>query len=475
MKNIIIILFSLFSLVLFSQEDRYWSNSFNSEATMLAGAVVGGNSDITSLYYNPAGISEIEEKKLILNANLFRLDNEAYNNIIGKNENIQNWGFRVQPRFVSYIHRSKKTRDLSWQLAFFTDNNNYKSFTAYTEKPSSIFNENVGEKIKGSYDYFKEYNDYWGGLGASYQLTDNLSIGIGGFVSVKNLLYSVYQYAIVTPNKELLPDSIKYYQVSSDSYEKIAMYDVRILSKIGIMYKINNFSLGLNITTPSLKLFGNGDVKHKQSYTHYPDSNTTENFIYEENSKYRVDQIKDPFAVAIGGVYFFNKNKSQLYFTTEYFNKIPTYLIIDGKEIVKSEQNNYPANTDFTSYKYGTKSIINYAIGYKQILSEDFDLMLGFRTDFNAYSTSNTGKYKNIKDIQEIHNDMYHFTIGSNFNYNKSQFILGFQYSYGKQDNIKQFANYNTSNINDLTGINNKNMIYSINSLGLFLGFSINF
>ena len=193
MKNFLIIILLILTVNIFAQESRFWSNTFNTEASMLAGAVVGGNSDITSLYFNPAGISEIEEKKIVLNANLFRLDKEEYKNIIGKNENVQNWGFRVQPRFISYIYRSRKIRNLSWQLAFFTKSSEYKSFTSYAEIPSNIFNKNVGETTKGSYDYFNEYNNYWGGLGASYQLNDNLSIGILELLVV-NYIFSSFKF-----------------------------------------------------------------------------------------------------------------------------------------------------------------------------------------------------------------------------------------------------------------------------------------
>ena len=59
------------SIIIIAQPDRYWSESFNTEASMLAGSVVGGNSDITSIYFNPAGISEIESKKIVQHTYLF--------------------------------------------------------------------------------------------------------------------------------------------------------------------------------------------------------------------------------------------------------------------------------------------------------------------------------------------------------------------------------------------------------------------
>ena len=124
-KNIVLFILLielLISIQVFAQPDRYWSISFNSEASMLAGAVVGGNSDITSIYFNPAGISQIEDKKLMLNANLFRLDFENYsvnNSNYENNNEFSDWGFRVQPRFISYTYRSKINTKFSFQFAIF--------------------------------------------------------------------------------------------------------------------------------------------------------------------------------------------------------------------------------------------------------------------------------------------------------------------------------------------------------------------
>ena len=474
MKYTFVIILFLYFNITFAQEDRYWSTSFNTEASLLAGAVVGGNSNITSIYYNPAGISEIEEKKIMLNVNLFKLSSESYKNIIDDKENINNLSFRVQPRFVSYIYRSKKNRKLSYQFAVFTKSAEYKSISAYTDKTSEIIISNTEQTfVKNSYDYFNEYNDYWGGVGVSYQINDKLSVGISGFISVKNLLYSVNQYYIISPEDGLIVDSSS--SIIIDNSERIKMYDVRLRSKVGVRYKIKRFSIGLNVTIPSLKLFGNGDVKRRYTYTDDTDTSLSNNVIIHENSPYRECQIKDPFSIALGGVYYFNKKKSQLYFTVEYFNEISTYYIIDGTKAVNSKKDEYPGGTNYTSYKFGVKGITNYAIGYKQILNKNVDLMFGFRTDFNAYKVSDSGEFSNINEIQNIHNDLFHFTVGSNFNYKRSQFILGVQYSYGEKDNLSDYNEGDYSEIYKYVGINNKDMIYTIKSLGLFIGYSLNF
>jgi len=438
-----------------AQPDRYWSISFNTEASLLAGAVVGGGSDITSLYYNPAGISEIEEKKIILNTNLFRLDYERYNNILNKNNYVGDWGFRVQPRYVSYIYRSKVIRKLSWQFAAFNRDMDYKAFSSGTDNIT-----NNGNREVESIDYLYEYNDYWGGIGASYEINEKLKIGLGLFVSIKNLFYNVYKY------NELYTDSVEKGDVDMtyDSYERVTMYDVRMLSKIGIRYTpANSFTIGLNITTPSFKLFGNGDNKRKESITFNTDTNYSK--TYEEYMPYRYAQIKDPFSVSFGFTYKLN-DKSRIYASAEWFKGIESYKIIDGTKVIKSESENYQTGTDFTSLWFSTKSIINYAFGYKQKLSDNFDLMLGFRTDFNSF---NDDINNNERCLVEVHNDLYHFTLGSSFKYKRIAFLMGLQYSTGQKSGYINNGYY--------WGIVKIPYIvdYSINSVGLYIGFTLNF
>jgi hypothetical protein len=347
MKYIFIsLIFILFTLKTKAQPNRYWSVSFNTEASLLAGAVVGGGSDITSLYYNPAGISEIEEKKIILNTNLFRIDYEKYNNILNRNNQVNDWGFRVQPRYISYIYRSQKKRKLSWQFAAFNRDMDFKSF-------SSGYEKNINNTEVRSFDYFYDYSDYWGGLGASYEINEKLKIGLGAFISIKNLYYNVYQYY------EKYNDTVKTnseYDLYTDAYERISMYNVRGLAKIGIRYTpFEKLTIGMNFTSPSFKFFGNGDIKRQITFSSNTDS--TINNAYEEFLPYREAQIKDPMSISAGMTYKINP-KSIFYFSTEWFRAIKSYEIISGTKVVNSEKENYNPGTNFATQWFATKSII---------------------------------------------------------------------------------------------------------------------
>lgn len=106
-KYLFLLLFG-FPILLWAQPANYWTNTFNTEASLLSGAVVGGNAEITAIFYNPAGISDVETSRIELNASLFSIEHRKYENPLGNNTKMDYWYFRFYPRFAPiYIHQRK--------------------------------------------------------------------------------------------------------------------------------------------------------------------------------------------------------------------------------------------------------------------------------------------------------------------------------------------------------------------------------
>ena len=102
-----IFLATLFAVVPFTamaQSTNYWTRSFNEESSLLAGAVVGGGSTQTAIYYNPACISEVQAAKLSLNASLFSFDIISIRNALGNDINI-NWFCLHQIKISTYEYK----------------------------------------------------------------------------------------------------------------------------------------------------------------------------------------------------------------------------------------------------------------------------------------------------------------------------------------------------------------------------------
>jgi len=88
--------------------NHYWSLNFNSQSSLLSGAVVAGDGGNTSIYFNPSTISEIKNGgNLSFAASLFTWGVYYFKDALGTNIDMTNVSFNVQPQFLSYSYRKK--------------------------------------------------------------------------------------------------------------------------------------------------------------------------------------------------------------------------------------------------------------------------------------------------------------------------------------------------------------------------------
>ena len=129
----------------YSQTDNYWSWSFNTHSTLLAGAVVGGNAGPSAIYYNPALIDHDKVPSLSLSANLISLQFFSAKNIAGQGIDVDKFIFKVQPRFVSYILPNKNEK-IGFEAAILTPVSEDISFTVQHFDELDIIQRTLGWK-----------------------------------------------------------------------------------------------------------------------------------------------------------------------------------------------------------------------------------------------------------------------------------------------------------------------------------------
>ncbi len=481
---IILIVWSITGKI-YAQTDRYWLEDFNSESSLLAGSVVGGGADITAIYYNPAIIADIHTSKISISTSLFNIIDYSIINAVGKNQGLNEWQFIVRPRFFSYLFRSKKFINLSWEFAIFSRRNEQINTYRTVQYKTDILQTFPGqEQYTANIDYYYKYTDYCGGLGTAYKFNKKLSIGVSLLANNKVLHYHYNTDINAFPTSSDISDT-NFYNANWKHLEKIYQYNVCLIWKIGIQYKAERWSAGLNITTPSMYLWGNAKVRknYAQINIKYQGSKI-EDYIYTGADKKARGRIKDPLAIAAGIVYKFRNNKATLSLSAEYFHKIKPYLLIDAKvnpDITSEGNFENMTNKNFLSYSTASNSVTNVAIGYKYIHSDKIELIGGFRTDFTYAKDID---YKSLSDYSHIKNiplNVYHFSGGGKFNYKSTSFILGLQYSFGYGKDREQFINttkpveYDPATGMALQGPINDNMIIWYNSFGVVLGLSIRF
>ena len=178
-----------------------------------------------------------------------------------------------------------------------------------------------------------------------------------------------------------------------------------------------------------------------------------------------------------------NSHNDIISLTAEYFHSIDSYNLFSTEADVHINSNLVDQTlTDkfFQPYISQSKSLTNWAVGFKKYVSPNLDLLIGFRTDFTNKSNESESQlnYEN-HNLGSIHFDKYHLTFGTNFKIKTVNIVTGIQYSYGSLKNMTQLVNfsnpieYNPNLDISLQGIREDNATLKLNEIALFFG--INF
>jgi len=477
------------------QSHNHWSRSFNEESSLLSGAVVGGSSGPSAIYYNPASISEITESKLSVNASLFSFDIINIKNALGDGIDLNSFRGKIEPRFLSYMIKPKKRPNWSFEIAFLNNENYKQNLTQSVDQEIDVLTHLPGnERYFALFEYHNTFRDDWIGGGGSWKINRNLSIGASMFISIRQLDYSfsldIEAYPLghsVFINNQHIP----FYSANYQELEFAKYNDYRLLWKVGALYKKRKFSIGLNITTPSVGgIYSDGKkVSRKQKQSNITNPETGEplpDYVlvdYKEKDEVTVNS-KNPLSVAAGFNYYFADTSKIIYFTAEYFAGIEPYRVIEANEnfdLIAGSVFGYIAQNEWLTFVSGAKPILNIGVGYQWLIKNDLLMMAGFRTDFNYRKKFNYNPYAESKQIKGLDVDMYHISAGLSWRILGQDLITGFQYTVGSERNQQQFANlsdpveFNTEDLTALTGQREYVMDTFFHSISIYFGATFNF
>ena len=473
-----------------AQTVNYWSWNFNTPSTLLAGAVVGGGSGPSSIYYNPALINFDNVASLSISANIFSFQFFKINNIAGDGLDVSNIKFKIQPRFLSYVLPSKNKK-LGMEFAFISPVTEDIEYTLQHFDEIDIIERMEGlETYSGYLNYGRKYDDTWGGFGLSYEFSKRFYIGGSSFFSYKSLKYHNIRSASAFQES----DSVYINQVLEPSYfaqnsftEELNYWDASMIFKFGLHFLSENeqLSFGVNITSPNIPIMGRADVRKDYEKSDVFDNESdsfTPNEILIEHEESVKTRIKTPFSVALGFQYL-TKNKNNFFsLTVEYFHNIEQYSIIETTDTNNKLPNYFDGligENDFLPYYFEARSVTNIAFGLKQYLTPTVYIFGGFRTDFSAAVEDNFRFSGNTFKVSQLQLNKYHFTIGPVLTIKRSEVVTGIQYTFGGNKNFPNVINYKNPveyiplTGQSLEGIRMNNASTSINELSLFLGITV--
>ncbi|MGL1885106.1 MAG: hypothetical protein OCD76_01230, partial [Reichenbachiella sp.] len=239
--------------------------------------------------------------------------------------------------------------------------------------------------------------------------------------------------------------------------------------KLGFAIQYPKFSAGINITAPKINIAGSGFMYSQRVFSGLDsnDPSGNEDYFESDYQKNLPAKLKSPFSVAVGtGLNF---NKINLNLSAEWFHSVSKYTVMKPEPFI-GQSTGEPVINNIVDELV---SVVNTGIGLKYDLNDNYDLYVGFSTDFSAASPDS----KKFTDLnEEIYNssmkaNMYNFSGGTVFEFNRIYLTLGMAYNYGI-DYIQTPVNLPTSSNNEVFDPNEQSTL-KINTWKLLLGFAI--
>jgi len=256
---VVFILIPVFSMPVFSQEHHYWSNQFGSRSALMSGAVVGGVRDTSAGFYNPGALGFIDQATFSASGNGYQVESVDISRGAGTGQDIDSFNTNIVPLLIS---GTVMWRGHAFGYSLITKNQSDVKMSGRVDKELDVLQSNSlagsnvfdgSEDYRAQFTYNSDVSETWGGLSWAYQVRDNISVGVSGFLALRDQSFNVTQFARAT-------NTNSFFLASEDAFLNADFYNVRGLLKFGVAADFGALKLGATMTTPSLSLVGKGTV-----------------------------------------------------------------------------------------------------------------------------------------------------------------------------------------------------------------------
>ncbi len=180
---------------MYAQDDHYWSQQYGAVSTLMGGAMVGGVSDNSAVYYNPGALAFINNTSLSVDANVYKMDKIRIHDGAGNNVNLNSAQLSVYPQIIAGMINLLKETPFRFSYTVLTRNHgNVLMNSRYTSQTSPGNPNPPVTSFIGVFDYVNQLNEQWFGLGIGYAFTEKFGIGATFLSSYRGQSYQLTNY-----------------------------------------------------------------------------------------------------------------------------------------------------------------------------------------------------------------------------------------------------------------------------------------
>jgi hypothetical protein len=434
---------------LVGQDSQWWTNQYGNRARLLGGAVIGSSRDLSAVYYNPGGLALVPEPEALLTGFVFELDNITYKGLLLENSKASSTSFEVLAGLIAGQIPFGFLGDSKLAYSYLTRHNLEYRFNEGGTAVGADFVPGLPPAESATADLTLEtrLRESWGGLTWSKPV-GSFGLGISTFVANRSQrgrfggsLLSVREVEGV----ELL-----------SSLQQYDYYNWRVLWKIGLATSFARWNAGLAITTPSVNLFGSGNLESQS--VGLTEGLEVVAITYQDALPAR---YASSWAVAAGVEYIGEGWRGHA--ALEWFDRIDI-TILDAAPFRAQTDPSLVLDPDVTNVM---KGLVNVALGFEKRWSEQLS---GYGTVYTDFTGDEVGDGSITTTTPW---NLWTAGAGAIFSVGRSQFTLGLTYKFGSQDDLDQLDLIPGTDLDNR--LLNDNPEGSFWRLTLVLGFNLEF
>lgn len=396
------------------QDSHYWTNQYGTRATLLGGAVIGSVLDLSGTYYNPGGLSLLEDPETLMATKVFQYPVVT---LVGEGVDFVPLHSRDPGPAPSLVAGTVRIRGLR---------NHWFGYSYVSRQEvrlglsvSSTGSRDVLPDVPGPEDYATQFRldekltERWLGLTWSTRMGKGIGVGVSQYFAIRTHRTSVEQTieALTAAGRTGTALDARQYQYRH----------VRVLWKMGLACDFDPISLGLTLTTPSLSLvgFGSTGLNSAVAALDVDGDGVSDDYLAADFRNHLRPRFRSPFSLAAG--MSVNFRKVRLYSSLEWFAGQAPFTVLDAEEFVAQST----GETLSTDVRHEVAPVLNLGVGLEWSYSHRFKGYASFTTD---YSAKRAGTETNLSLTDW---DIHHIVTGAEFSIKSWQLTAGLGVSFG--------------------------------------------
>ncbi len=384
-----------------AQDAHYWTYGYGPVGQLTEGTLVGGVSDLSAVYYNPAALSLIQEPRFLFGLTSVELASIQAKDAAGRNLDFDSSVFDVVPSMVAgHIGASRgqadhfafaflARHDTDWDLGF-----SDAQVSAGSPDATAGFGR-VRQRVV----------EYWVGGTWSHRVKERLAFGVSPFVAFRSQ----------RSRRSLTVESLAAGAVSAAFVARENEYNHgRLLAKAGVAWRPGHWELGATVTTPGIRVWSDG----KSVFNATVAGVASAPFVSASTQDGLDADFHSPWSVAGGATW--RGERTAVHTTAEWFSAVAPYDILTPEPApVAGSTTTIPL-----TFRGAANSVVNFGVGFERRLSERFTLYGGAARNASAWQPeSETLATWDLVDV----------TVGVSFTRRRGRLALGVGYAWGSE------------------------------------------